>query len=190
MSIAADRPMTLAEFLAWEHRQALRYEFDGFRPIVRTGGTIAHAAVQHNLHTAMGARLRGRPCQFFGSDVKVQTGERTSRYPDGIVICSGPPADATIVHDPVVIFEVLSDSTASDDYGVKNREYAAMPSVRRYVILHQDSIAGTMFERSGDDWIGHVLSAQSVLKMPEIDVEIAMAELYTGIELAPRQDTG
>ncbi len=34
--------MTLAEFLAWEERQDLRYEFDGFKPIAMTGGTIAH----------------------------------------------------------------------------------------------------------------------------------------------------
>ena len=41
MSIALRAPMTIAQFLAWEERQDLRYEFDGFRVIGMTGGTYA-----------------------------------------------------------------------------------------------------------------------------------------------------
>ena len=39
MDVALRKPMSLAEFLAWEERQELRYEFDGFRPVAVTGGT-------------------------------------------------------------------------------------------------------------------------------------------------------
>ena len=41
MSVALHKPITLAEFLAWEERQELRYEFDGFEPVAMAGGTIA-----------------------------------------------------------------------------------------------------------------------------------------------------
>ena len=33
--------MTLEEFLVWEERQELRYEFDGFVPMAMTGGSAA-----------------------------------------------------------------------------------------------------------------------------------------------------
>ena len=33
--------MSLEEFLAWEERQELRWEFDGFVPMAMTGGTAA-----------------------------------------------------------------------------------------------------------------------------------------------------
>ncbi len=49
MNVALRRPMTLDEFLAWENRQELRYEFDGFQPIAMTGGTAAHAAIQRRM---------------------------------------------------------------------------------------------------------------------------------------------
>ena len=49
MSNALREPMTLHEFLAWEERQELRYEFDGFQPVAMTGGTYAHDAIQVNL---------------------------------------------------------------------------------------------------------------------------------------------
>jgi hypothetical protein len=71
------------------------------------------------------------------------------------------------------------------DTVVKNREYAATASVRRYVLLAQDVIGGTMFERKGEDWIGHVLGPDAVLSMPEIDVEVPIAEFYEGLDLPP-----
>ncbi len=41
MSVALHQPITLAEFLAWQRQQALRFEFDSFAPVAMTGGTIA-----------------------------------------------------------------------------------------------------------------------------------------------------
>ena len=95
-----------------------------------------------------------------------------------------------MARDPVVIFEVLSESTATTDYGTKNEEYAATPSVRRYIILSQSKISGTMFERIGDDWIGHLLSAESILRMPEIGIEVPLAELYVDVDLSPAAENG
>jgi hypothetical protein len=39
MNVALRKPMTLEQFLAWEERQELRYEFDGFGPVAMAGGT-------------------------------------------------------------------------------------------------------------------------------------------------------
>ncbi len=44
MSVSVRRPMTIDEFLAWEEGQELRWEFDGFEAVARTGGTAGHSA--------------------------------------------------------------------------------------------------------------------------------------------------
>ena len=141
MNLTAKGPMTLAAFLAWEERQELRYEFDGVESVAMAGGSLAHAAIQRNLALALGSRLRGKPCQFFGSDLKIQAAENSSRYPDGMVICSGLDPALKIVRNPVVVFEVLSPSAAAVDRIVKAREYQATPSVQRYVMLEQARLA-------------------------------------------------
>lgn len=180
MNVALRRPMTLAEFLDWEEQQPLRYEFDGLQPVAMTGGTAAHAAIQRNLAIAIGGRLRGRSCQFFGNDLKIEVAGKI-RYPDGFVVCSAVDPRDKVVRDPVLVFEVLSNSTARTDTVTENHEYAATPSVQRYVILSQDEIGGTMFERSEGDWIGHLLAADTTLRMPEIGIELPFAELYEGV---------
>jgi len=180
MSAALQVRMTVDEFLDWENQQELKYEFDGFEPLAMSGGTETHATLQHNLHLAIGTRLRGKPCRFYGSDLKIAVAG-SIRYPDGFVTCAPRQGDATVARDPVVIFEVLSDSSAKTDFVVKNREYAATPSVHRYVILAQDEMLATMFERVGDDWVGHVLDGDDVLSMPEIEVDVPITELYDGV---------
>ena len=190
MNLAVPTPMSLTQFLKWEERQELRYEFDGTRPIAMVGGTRAHAAIQRNLAFALTGRLRGKPCQFFGSDLKIKAAENSCRYPDGIVTCTGGENASTIVSDPVVIFEVLSPSTAANDRIVKAREYQATPSVQRYVMLEQDSVNAVVYARSGDAWTHEILVADSILALPEIGVDLPLAELYEGIAFEAQDRTG
>ncbi len=83
-----------------------------------------------------------------------------------------------------MIFEVLSQSTGQTNLVTKNGEYAATPSVRRYVALSQDKMGGMMFERIGANWVGHLLAADAVLSKPEIGLELPLAELYDGVDFA------
>ena len=182
--------MTLAEFLVWEERQELRHEFDGVGPVAVTGGTRAHAGIQRNLAIALGGRLRGQPCQFFGSDLKIRTSDDHVRYPDGFVTCTGGDNASKLVADPVIIFEVLSPSTAASDRIIKAREYQAMPSVQRYVMLEQDRIGATAYVRSGETWTLEILAENSVLALPEIGVSLPLAELYEGLVFEADQESG
>ena len=188
MNLALRGSMTLAEFLEWEERQPMRYEFDGVGPVAMTGGTAGHADIQANLAAALRTCLRGKPCRFYGSDLKFQVADGQVRYPDGMVVCSPVDRTATVVYEPVVVFEVLSPSTARDDRIVKAREYQATPSVQRYVMLEQDGVSATVYARSGETWTHEILIADSILSLPEIDVELPLAELYDGIVFETEQD--
>lgn len=179
--------MTMTEFLAWEERQELRYEFDGFQPVAMTGGTYEHDAIQVNLIRALANRLAGKPCRTHGNSIKVEVMGRI-RYPDAFVTCGPVPRGATVLHDPVVVFEVLSKGTARTDRLVKNCEYASTASVRRYVMLEQGAVGATVFERAGEDWVGRILTGDAILDMPEIGVVLPLPELYDGVDLSGQDD--
>jgi Uma2 family endonuclease len=173
--------MTLAEFLAWEERQELRYEFDGFAPVAMTGGTIAHDRITFNLQKALDARLAGNSCQPFGPNVKIVVDGRV-RYPDAFVVCQPVPPTATVAGNPVVVFEVVSEGSTSTDLIDKNREYRATPSIQRYVILQQTRVAAVVFARRGPDWLSEIVAGpDAILQLPEIDIELPLAEVYGNI---------
>jgi Uma2 family endonuclease len=183
MNVALRKPMTLDQFLAWEDRQELRYEFDGFQPVGMTGGTAAHAAIQRNLIYALTGRLLGKQCQPYGSELKILVDGRI-RYPDAFVVCTPVPPRAKVVTDPVVIFEIVSESSVTTDFVTKNAEYRATHSVQLYVVLQQTKAAAAVFSRRGGFWVADLLGgADDVLRMPEIDLEIPLAEIYRDVAL-------
>lgn len=179
--------MTIAEFLAWEERQGLRYEFDGIRPVPMAEVTLGHAQIQANLIGLLRSRMRRGAGQVFGSSLKIEVAD-CIRYPDAFVVCTRWPGDATVIHDPALVFEILSPATISLDRITKNREYAATPSVRRYVMLEHDRIAATVFARTAGEWLGHLLGEGDALRLPEIGLELALAELYEGVDLPADPD--
>lgn len=189
MSQAQPQPMTPGEFLAWESRQGLKWEFDGLQPVAMTDGTRAHNVVQTNVLTALSSHLRGTPCRAYSSDLKIQTGPGY-RYPDASVSCTPFPDGDLAVAEPVVIFEVLSTSTSSDDRTIKLSEYQSLPSVRRYIMLEQDWVFATVITRTDAGWDHALIGQGGTLAMPEIGVEVPMAELYDGLALAASPQIG
>jgi Uma2 family endonuclease len=184
MSVAPQRPISLDEFLAWEAKQDLRWEFDGFAPVAMTGGTSEHSTIQLNLYLAVGDRLRGKPCRLFTGDLKILAAG-SIRYPDAFVVCTPVPRGTLVVTDPVVVFEVLSPSTISIDIGAKNEEYRDTRSIQRYVMLAQDRQQAMVFARVDNDWVGHIVSGNAVLEMPEIGIQVPLADLYEGVSFEP-----
>ena len=182
MDVAPRSPMTLQEFLAWEARQELRFEFDGVQPIAVVGGTAAQSSIQRNLFMALGVRLRGTICQVYGGILKILVAGHI-RYPRAFVSCTRIAPSETIVVDPVVVFEVLGDDNADELLVVKNADYRATPSIQRYVVLQQTHAGATVFTRKGADWVMEIVGQDDTLRMAEIDIEIPIAEIYADIEL-------
>jgi Uma2 family endonuclease len=86
MRTAQNHTMNMAEFLAWEERQEFKYEFDGFEPVAMVGVTRAHAVIERSILIALGNHLRGKPCEPYGSGLKIEVVGRI-RYPDAFVVC-------------------------------------------------------------------------------------------------------
>ena len=187
MSTALRKPMSLDAFLAWEREQDRPFEFDGFAPVAMNGGTVAHSEIATNIVEALRRHLQGGPCRAFRGDLKIVVAGHV-RYPDVAVTCSPVASDADIVPEPVVVFEVLSASTATVDRIVKNEEYRATPSIRHYVMLEQGRQAATVFSRAGEDWIGHVLTGEVDIALPEIGVALPLRDAYAGVTFPESTD--
>jgi Uma2 family endonuclease len=181
MDVAVQKTWTQERFFAWAQAQDVRYEFDGFRPVAMTGGTAAHSRVRLNLQFSLQSRLRGKGCEALGPDAGVGTVDGTVRYPDALVTCSKVENGAYLVPGVVVVFEVASPSPRAvhTDRVIKVREYAAVPSIRRYVIVESEFVGLTVMERLGPDepWTVSVLTIDGILGLPEIGIEVPVAEI-------------
>lgn len=191
MNVALHRPqMSRAQFLDWASVREERYEFDGLQPVAMTAGTTRHNIIAQNVTFGLRTRLQGSACRPLGPDSGVATIDDAVRYPDALVTCTKFPDTERLVPGVVVVFEVLSPTSGGIDRIFKVREYHAVPTIRRYVILEYTSMGLTVFARNGadDPWTATTLTADETLQMPEIGIEIPVAEFYEGIDVPRAPD--
>jgi Uma2 family endonuclease len=178
--------MTRDQFLTWAEAQRTRHEFDGFEPVATTGGTRDHSQICQNIYAALRARLKGTRCTPLGPDAGVATTGDAVRYPDALVTCTKGPGTDRLVPGVVAVFEVLSPFSSRIDRIDKLLEYRTVPTIRRYVILEHASIGMTAYVRTNgeDPWTAMPLTETDVLSMPEIGIDVPVAEFYEGTDLA------
>lgn len=178
MNIALRQPWTVERFLAWEDRQEGRHEFDGIQIHEMTGGSRAHQRIVSNLVRMLEDAID--PDRFDAvPEMRLDVGGKI-RYPD-VSVVSGRIADAVrTLRDALVLFEVLSDETASIDQTEKRDEYARLPSLRRYVLLEQGRMTATVLERSEGGWLETEVNS-GTLDLPELGIALPLVVLYRGI---------
>ena len=186
MNVALRTPdMTREQFFDCVQRQEERYEFDGVQPVAMVRVTNNHSQIAQNIYAALRSRLRGTGCWVLGPDAGVATIGAAVCYPDALVTCTKPPGAELLVPDVVAAFEVLSPSSGQTDRIVKVREYGAVASIRRYIILEYASPGLTVLERSGEgqSWTASTLLSGDTLPLPEVGIEVLVDEFYEDVDL-------
>lgn len=133
--------MTYAAYLAAEEVSDTRHEYLRGEVFAMAGGTPEHAALMAAVSAELIAALRGRPCRVYSSELRVRIDATDmTTYPDVSVVCGALKTSETDRHavtNPVLIVEVLSDSTEAYDRGEKFGHYRRLPSLREYLLLSQ-----------------------------------------------------
>jgi Uma2 family endonuclease len=177
--------MSLADFLAWEDAQPLRHERVGPTVWAMTGGTVAHNTIALNVAVALRQRLAGTRCRVFVADMRVVTPRGDVMYPDVVVACGERRDREREVSDPVVLVEVLSDSTAARDHGYKRWAYGTIASLRHYVLISQEAPEAEVATPDGEAWRSIVLrDASQSLRLDGLGLEIPLAEVFAEVSFA------
>jgi Uma2 family endonuclease len=176
--------MTRDEFFPWAEAQDGRYEFDGYQPVAMGNVTINHGLITNNIHRALFDRLQGTGCQALGPEVGMATIGDIVRNSDAMVTCSKLTGTDYLVPGVIVVFEVLSASSSRLDRITKVREYAAVSSIRQYIIVESTGMGLTVLWRdSGDQpFTTHVLTGEEHLQLAELKLVIPVEAFYVGVE--------
>ena len=92
-----------------------------------------------------------------------------------------------LLPDPVIVFEVISPTSRHTDLVVKPIEYAAVPSILRYVTVEQARVEVRGYERTAmGDWVPFgPLHAAATLDLPEIGIALTLADIYEDVAFEP-----
>jgi len=178
--------MTAKEYLEWEPRQALRYEYCNGEVFAMTGGSKGHNRLALNLYSALVDTVDTAGCEINTSDVKLLLSEGNAyRYPDLIVSCDERDKSKNDFYRfPKLIVEVLSPSTANVDRDEKFQEYIQLPSLEEYVLISTKRMQVECYRRGeGRMWLYYSYKKGEAIYLESIDVEVAVDQLYKNVRL-------
>jgi len=184
---------TVQEYLEFERTSTEKHEFykgEIFRMhgngdlLAMSGAGINHNIIFSNLFTGLGFRLKGKSCQPYGPDLRINIPENTLyTYPDISVVCGDlqlSPEDEDSFVKPTILIEILSPSTRSYDQGEKFRLYRDIQALKEYVIVDTEiiRIAVCRINEKGHWELEEYKLLTDQLVLASVDVVIPVSEIY------------
>lgn len=190
MTFAAKMPprrFSPEEYLEQEEQTTERHEYFDGEIFLMAGGTHNHEMVCGNMFAALHRYARGRQCTAYGSNMKIQVkASGLFTYPDAMLVCGQiefVPERRDVVTNPVLITEVLSDSTQSYDRGDKFALYRRLPSFAHYVLIHQNQLLVEYHHKTSSGWLlTEIAGMDATLRIPELAFEMPFSELYADVD--------
>lgn len=185
---ALEKPdfISVSEYLAGEELAEVKHEYVGGTVHAMAGATNRHNAIAVNTLVSLGSQLRGKTCRPYNSDTKVRidyADHTRFYYPDAMVVCRSNPEMDHFQECPVVIIEVLSESTRRTDLAEKRDAYLTMPSLKALLLVEPDSPRVTVHRRRSEGGFGAEVfeGSEALIPLPEIEADLPLGDLYDGV---------
>jgi len=178
--------LTSTEYLVIEKAAETRSEFFEGEMFAMARTTKNHARIVINLGGELRAKLKGRTCEPFATDLRIKVqANGLYTYPDLLVVC-GEQFFEDDQFDTLLI-EVLSDSTERYDRVKKFDLYRALPSLQEYVLVSQsEPRIEQLLHRPNEEWTLRITTdPTAIISLPSIGCEIPLAEIYDRVEFLP-----
>lgn len=181
--------ISVEEYLRLEEAADTKHEYVGGNIVAMAGASDEHNDIGSNLIREVGIQIKGKGCKIRSSDARVTTlAGKNYFYPDATVICGkaqNQPGIFDTLTNPIVIFEVISESTENIDRGYKFFYYQQIPSLQEYVLVDSREYAVDVIRRQADgvwkfekyfqaDEQVHLISINCVLSFKDIYFEIQL----------------
>lgn len=180
------------QYLVLEETSPVKHEYIDGEIYAMAGATDAHVTLTGNLFAELlahlrGDRFRGSGCRVYFSDMKAQI-EAVNRYyyPDLMVTCDRQDQDEpTFKRRPILIVEVLSDSTTGFDRGDKFADYQTLDTLQEYVLINTHRQRVECFRRNEKGlWVLQSYAPpETQFELKSVDFTGELTALYENVKI-------
>ncbi|HIJ95996.1 MAG TPA: Uma2 family endonuclease [Desulfuromonadales bacterium] len=172
------------EYLAWESLQPDKHEYVAGEVFAMVGVRQVHSIVALNIATELKLHLKGKPCRPHMSDMKLMVDAVDGCfYPDIMVSCDQRDAVADLyLEHPALIVEVLSESTASYDMGLKFEFYRHIPELSEYVLVDPERRKIWLYRKNqAAEWVLHDFPEGTEVYFASVGCRLLQSDIFEGV---------
>ncbi len=185
--------ITPEEYLAIERSAEYKSEYFNGEMFAMAGASKEHNLIVANIIRVFGNQLLESDCNVYPSDMRIKVasiGKYT--YADVSVGCGDEQFEddeSDTLLTPVVIIEILSDSTEAYDRGKKFKFYQTIPSLKEYILVSQTPYRIEQYIRQNERiWTyTEYHDADDIAQLNTIKCELRLRDVYVKV---PKQETG
>ena len=174
---------TIQEYLEMENEALEKHEYYKGEIFAMSGAGKANI-ISINIMVALANQLKGKHCQPYGIDMRINIPQNTLfTYSDISIICGdiiNLEEDENTAIKPTVIIEILSPSTRNYDRGVKFMFYHAIPTLKEYILVEAETIHVEQFaiNKEGLWQLKEYNQLQEEIFIETLNVRLPMKEIY------------
>jgi Uma2 family endonuclease len=182
--------MTPQEYLEFERKSAEKHEYFDGEIFLMVGAKRRHNVIVLNFGSEIRQKLKGRSCEGYANDMRVSIPNiGLYTYPDLVVVCGEPNFQDDVFDtllNPILIIEVLSETTENYDRGKKFQHYRTIETLHEYVLVSTDEARIEKFEKTGNGFwfLSEAVGIDSEIELTSIEARIQLAEIYDKIDFS------
>lgn len=173
------------EYIEQERQAHFKSEFVDGIVYAMSGASERHNLIISNIISSLHLQFKKRPCRVYANDMKVRVKKINFVYPDIVALCGQrnfADDQTDVLLNPMIIFEVLSKSTANYDRGRKFELYRQLESLQEYVLVDQERYYVEYHQKQGHQWIlTEIKELNNSLILNSINCQITLEDIYENI---------
>lgn len=183
MVLTEERLLTVEEYFELEKSSEIRHEFYFGKLIVMPRESKNANRIAKKIEGAFNTIIDDKIFETFRGEVRLTINQSTIyRYPDVMITLISDDEDDYAVTQPIVIVEVLSDSTAKVDTGKKLREYTSLAFLQYYLVVSQDEVLVQVNQRKGNTWeFNFYDKLTDEIELSVFNKTVPLTDIYKGI---------
>lgn len=178
--------MSIEEYLDFERKSKIKHEYSDGEVISMAGAKRNHSLAAGNIFRHLANQLADNDCEVHQNDIKVRVRENRFVYPDVIVACGEMnwESNETVLLNPTVIFEVLSNSTEARDRGEKAQDYRRLEGLTDYLLVSQKEmlIEHYIYQNDGSWKLLEYRGADEKIKLESIGSVLSVKDVYAKVK--------
>lgn len=184
------RHYTIDDYLTLQKGAGIKLEYLDGEIWAMAGGARAHERIVGNLFALLHNMRDESRCEPFSGNMRVTTPSGLWTYPDISIVCGEAELighdEETTLTNPVVLVEVLSDSTRDYDRGEKFELYRSIPTLKHCLLIEQrTAMVEHRWRNEAGAWSSETRSSlDQSITLAGLGVDLTLASIYQRVDVS------
>ncbi|SFP63540.1 Uma2 family endonuclease [Parafilimonas terrae] len=166
------------EYFLYEESSELKHELINGNLYEMSGSSIYHNKLERRIANLIERLLKQNELEVLTEGFKVRTPDNNFFYPD-VIVCTNN-LKRYFTNEPVLLVEVLSESTRKFDLTDKFIQYQKIPTLQYYLCVEpEQQVIIFYFKTESGEWMTETFTKdESIINLPALGISFSVKDVY------------